>query len=205
MGLAGGISRSDAQGPAADVAHVEAVSGRVVASWQGKPSLLDVLDTVGDHTRLDLLSNSELRICHHQMRKLVILKGPLRASVTATNIMLENGKAAAPSAETCAAPVVSTFQGGIVSRSIAVTTTPVPLRPSIKVVNRGSKTIRSITLWDGARETMLATFDGNLARPILDNARSYLLVVELGDGSELTRVLQANEAIRAGPLILVIR
>jgi hypothetical protein len=199
------VSHSAAQGAAADVAHVEAVSGRVVASSQGKPALLDVLDTVADQTRLDLMPDSELRICHHRMRKLVVMKGPLRASVSASNITLENGKAVAPSAETCAAPVLSTFQGGVMSRNIAVATTPVALRPSIKVVNRGSKAIRKIALWDDARRTILTTFDRNVARPTLENAKSYLLVVELGDGSELTRILQANEAIRTGPLFLVVR
>jgi hypothetical protein len=101
--------------------------------------------------------------------------------------------------------VVSTVQGGIVSRSISVAITPVPLRPSIRVINRGSKEIRKIALWDGARREILATFERNVARPVLEDARSYLLVVELSDGSELTRVLQANEATRSGPLFLVLR
>jgi hypothetical protein len=83
--------------------------------------------------------------------------------------------------------------------------TPVPLRPSIRVINRGAKEIRTVVLWDGARQAILATFDRNVARPILEHGRSYLLVVELSDGSELTRMLQANEATRAGPLFLVLR
>jgi hypothetical protein len=207
FGVAGSSSYSAAQGTAADVAHVEAVSGRVVAAAGGKPALLDVLDTLGDQTRLDLLANSELRICHYQTRKLITLRGPLRVAVSASNVTVENGKAAGASTETCAAPLVSTFQGGIVSRNIAAaaTTTLVPLRPSIKVVNRGSRTIRKIALWDGSRQARLATFEHSVARPILDNAKSYLLVVELSDGSELTMILQANEATRTGPVFLVVR
>jgi hypothetical protein len=83
--------------------------------------------------------------------------------------------------------------------------TPVPLRPSIRVINRGAKEIRTVVLWDAARQAPLATFDRNVARPILEHGRSYLLVVELSDGSELTRMLQANEATQAGPLFLVLR
>jgi hypothetical protein len=205
FGLPGGLSYSAAQGLAADVAHVEAVSGRVVATSQGRPTLLDILDSLDDGTRLDLLANSELRICHYRPSKLVSMRGPLRATVSANNIALENGKVVPPSAETCAAPVVSTVQGGIVSRNISVAITPVPLRPSIRVINRGSKEIRKIVLWDGARQEVLATFEHSVARPVLEHARSYLLVVELSDGSELTRVLQANEATRPAPLFLVLR
>src|SRR5688572_876200 len=71
--LVAGIAHSAAQGTADDVAHVEAVTGRVVASSQNKPTLLDALDVLGDRTRLDLQANSELHICHHQTRKLLRL------------------------------------------------------------------------------------------------------------------------------------
>src|SRR5216684_3191669 len=135
LGPGGGMSHSAAQGTASDVAYVEAVSGRVLASTLESPTLLDVLDLIGDRTRLDLPANSELRLCHYRMRKLVMLKGPLRASISASGVTAESGNAISPSAESCAAPVISTFQGGIVSRTITLTTTKVPLRPSIKVVN----------------------------------------------------------------------
>src|SRR5215831_1697817 len=59
-----------------DVAYVEDVSGRVVAFVQGKPTLLDALDTIDDRTRLDLLANSELRICHYSSHRFLTLKGP---------------------------------------------------------------------------------------------------------------------------------
>jgi hypothetical protein len=205
LGVAGGISYSAAQGATTDVAYVEAVSGRVVASTDGKPVLLDVLDVIGDRTRLDLLANSELRICHFRTHKLLTLKGPLRATISASGVTAEGGKPVDTSAETCVTPVVSTFQGGIVSRTTAVTTTKVPLRPIIKVVNRGAKAIRKITLWDGTHQTVLATFDRNTARPILDDGKSYLLVVERSDGSELNTMLQASAAAETIPLIFVIR
>ena len=80
LGLAAGVVHSAAQG--ADAAHVEAVTGRVVASSQNKPTLLDALDVLGDRTQLDLQANSELLICHYQTRKLLKLRGPLRASVS---------------------------------------------------------------------------------------------------------------------------
>src|SRR5262245_14769896 len=99
-----------------DVAYVEGISGRVVAMAEGKPTLLDALDVISDRTRLDLQANSELRICHYPTRQLLTLKGPLRASISRDGVTAENSKTAVASAGTCAAPVVSTFQGGVVSR-----------------------------------------------------------------------------------------
>jgi hypothetical protein len=204
LSLADGISSSAAQ-QTAEVGYVEAVRGRVVASSrQGGPTVLDVLDIVSDRTRLDLPANTELRICHYQMRRLVVLTGPLRASITAAGVTGENGKTVNVSAETCGLPVVSTFQGGLVSRNIASPTTKVPLRPSIKIVNSGSNGIRRITLWDGMQQTMLVTFDRHTARPILDDGRSYLLVVERNDGRELKMLLQASAETRTGPFIFVV-
>jgi hypothetical protein len=205
LGLGSGLSNSAAQGAASDVAYVEAVSGRVLASTQESPTQLDVLDIIGDRTRLDLPANSELRLCHYRMRKLVTLRGPLRASISAAGVTAESGKTIAASAEACAEPVVSTFQGGVVSRNIAVTVTQVPLRPIIKVVNQGSKTIRQISLWDSVRQKALATFEHNTARPSLEEGQSYLLVVERGDGSELKMLLQASAGVHTGPLIVVAR
>ena len=205
LGGASTIPHSEGQETASDVAYVEAVTGNVVAAVQGKPVLLDVLDVIGDRTRLDLTANSELRLCHYQLRKLVSLKGPLRASVSAAGVTIENGKAVAPSAESCAVPVISTLQGGFVTRNIAVTATNVPLRPSIKVVNHGTKTIRQVALWDSMRSATLATFERNAARPLLEDGKSYVLVVEQGDGTELKMTLQAVAGTRTGPLIVVVR
>jgi hypothetical protein len=63
-----GLSPSTAQESAAtDVGYVEAVSGRVVAFARGAPVLVDVLDVISDRTRFDLLTNSELRLCHYRI------------------------------------------------------------------------------------------------------------------------------------------
>ncbi len=202
LGLAAGVVHSAAQ--SADAAHVEAVTGRVVASSQNKPTLLDVLDVLGDRTQLDLQANSELLICHYQTRKLLKLRGPLRASVSKSDVTADNGKVAA-TGETCSAPLVSTFQGGIVSRSLAATMMPVALRPSIKLVNQSAKTVRKVALWDGTHQQILATFERNVARPILENGKYYLVVVEMSDGSERKMMLQASEVTRTGPVFLVLR
>ena len=188
-----------------DVAYVEAVKGSVTASSQGALVPLDVLDIVSDQARLELAAKSELRLCHHRLRKLVTLKGPLRATISGSGVTTEGGSAIAPSAETCAAPVISTFQGGIVSRSVALPTTKVSLRPSIKVVSGGGKAIRKIVLWDAGQQKTLATFDRDVARPKLDEGRSYLLVAERADGSELRMTLEASAGTRTGPVILVAR
>src|SRR6266852_6812980 len=157
VGLGGGPAHSAAQEAATDVAYVEEVSGRVVASSQGKPALLDALDIISDRTRLDLQANSELRICHYRTQRLLAFKGPLKVSISRDGATAENGKVSAEGS--CAAPLVSTFQGGIVSRSTGLKTMNVPLQPSIKVVNRGTQAIRRIALWDGEYQRMLMTFD----------------------------------------------
>jgi hypothetical protein len=115
-GAALGSRPACAQG-ATDVAFVEDMNGRVVASsQQGKPFLLQTLDTINDRTHLDILANGEVRICHYQTRRILILKGPLRVSVSRDGVTAENGKAPLVSAESCSMPVPSTFQGGVVSR-----------------------------------------------------------------------------------------
>jgi hypothetical protein len=204
MGVSVGIPRSAAQTSLSDVAYVESVSGRVTASAQGSPTLLDVLDIVGDQTRLDLPANSELRLCHYKARKLLTLKGPLRASITASGVTPEGGKAIAASTESCAAPVMSTFQGGVVSRNIGLTMTNVSLRPTIKVINQGTQTINRITLWDGLQQRTVATFERDAARPVLEDGKSYLLVAERSDGRELKLILQASADVRIGPLMVVV-
>jgi hypothetical protein len=91
------------------------------------------------------------------------------------------------------------------TRNIALATTKVPLRPRIKIVNRGNKGIRRIELWDDKQRTMLTTFDRKgAARPVLDDGRSYLLVVEQSDGRELKVMLEASAENRADPLIFVV-
>jgi hypothetical protein len=116
LGLGAGISRSAAQGIPTEVAYVEAVSGTVIAFSQGKPALLDPLDTIGDRTQLDLQANSELHICHYLTHKLVTLRGPMRVLVSAGGV--ENANAVVSITQACAKPVVSIFQGGIASRGI---------------------------------------------------------------------------------------
>jgi hypothetical protein len=200
-----GPAHSAAQESAADVGYVEDVSGRVVAFSQGKPTLLDALDVISDRTRLDLQANSELRICHYPTQKLLTLKGPLRASISRDGVTLENSKAVVASTGSCVAPVVSTFQGGIVSRGTGAKTTNVSLQPNIKVVNRGEQGIRRIALWDGDAQKLLVTFDRDAARPVLGEGQSYLLVVERNDGSEFKMMLKASAVTQAEPLIVLLR
>jgi hypothetical protein len=200
LGLAGTSAYAGAEDP--DVAYVAEVSGRVVASSQGKPALLDALDVISDRTRLDLQANSELRICHYRSQQLLSLKGPLRASISRDGVTVESGNPATTSGP-CTAPVVSTFQGGIVSRGLKAMA--VPLQPNIKVVNRGTDPIRKVTLWDGENRKLLVTFDRNRAKPTLDEGQTYVLVVERSDGKELRMMLQGSAVTRTDPLIVMVR
>jgi len=194
-----------AQEDAADTAYVESVTGRVVALVNGKPVLLDALDTVTDKTRLDILANSELRLCHYQKQRIVAIAGPARISVTASGVTAENGKDIAPSAETCAKPVVSTFQGGFVARTAGTAATNVALRPSIKIVNRSANGIRSITVWDSTRTNVVSSFDNKATQLFLNEGQVYQLVIARNDGSENKMTLKASATANTSPLILVVR
>src|ERR1700680_214919 len=102
-----------AQGTTIDVAYVEAVTGRAIASSQGTATELEVLDTIDDGTWLELAANVELRICHYRIHKRLALKGPLRASISAAGLRAEDGNTVATSGEACAAPVITPVQGGL--------------------------------------------------------------------------------------------
>jgi hypothetical protein len=200
----GNVSPSAAQDKAAETAYVESVTGRVVALVQGKPVLLDLLDTIADQTRLDLLANSELRICHYQKQKIVILAGPLRASISVSGVKAENGKEIAASTETCVKPVESTFQGGFIARTAGTVPMNVGLRPNIKIVNRTANGIRNIVLWDDTQQKVVTTFKHTTAQPVLTDGQVYHLVVGRNDGSESKMVLRASATAGTSPLILVV-
>lgn len=118
--LSFGSVRAAEQAPAAgEVGFVEAVVGRVVAFAERTPVLLDVLDTIRDRTRLDLQADSELSICHYRSHRLLTLKGPARAFISADGVAAENGKPVVASGGGCTTPRVSNFQGGLVTRGLA--------------------------------------------------------------------------------------
>jgi hypothetical protein len=114
----GGSAEAGPTSSATEVAYVSEVSGRVVALMQGRPTLLDALDVVTDQTRIDLLANSELRLCHSRTRQVFILKGPLTARIEQGGVTTENGTRTAAASGSCAAPTTSTFNGGIVTRGV---------------------------------------------------------------------------------------
>jgi hypothetical protein len=118
LSVALGSGSASAAQEAIEVAFVENVSGRVVAVAAAKPTLLDALDVVTDGTRLDLQPNSELRICHYQMRQYLMLRGPMRASISRDGVVVESNKSAVTATGSCAAPSDSSFQGGIVIRGL---------------------------------------------------------------------------------------
>jgi len=89
--------------PEVDAASVESISGRVLTYARGKPGLLGSSDIIGSHTQLDLLANSELQICHYAARRLLKLKGPLRAMVETDGVTDASGRAIA-AAGTCNPP-----------------------------------------------------------------------------------------------------
>ncbi|HYY70039.1 MAG TPA: hypothetical protein VE734_09915 [Terriglobales bacterium] len=119
IALSGAFSPSAAQEPTPDVAYVISLSGRVLASVRGTPSLLDTASIIGDRARLDLMANSELQVCHHGLQRFVTMTGPARVTVSTASVTVESGKAAVVSKETCATPQVSNFQGGVVTRGVS--------------------------------------------------------------------------------------
>ena len=81
----------------------------------------------------------------------------------------------------------------------------VPLRPNIKVVDRGTSPVRKITLWDDTNRPLTAKFARNMGRPTLEEDKSYLLIVERRGGDDLKMLLHASDTNQAGPLIVVVR
>jgi hypothetical protein len=88
----------------ADVAVVEAVRGRVVVFARGKPALLENSDMISDHAQLDLQADSELRFCHFKANRLLTLRGPARAFVSADGVTDESGRTVGAVAGTCTPP-----------------------------------------------------------------------------------------------------
>jgi hypothetical protein len=204
-GAMGASSFAVAEMAATDVAYVESLNGRAIALVQGKPTLLEPLDIIDERTRLDILANSEVRLCHYRNEKLLILRGPLRVSVSASAVTAEGGQEISSFGERCVKPAVSTFQGGFLARSAATALTRVALQPRIKIVNRGAKPIRSVALWDSEQRRIVATFERGIASPTLDDGQAYVLVVGRSDGSQLKMKLVASTITETGPLILVVR
>jgi hypothetical protein len=116
IGLGGVFGFSPSAAQEADIGYVAAVSGRVVALVRGTPSLLDTADVISDRTRLDVLANSELQVCHYSLQRFLTMSGPARVTLSASGAAVESGKAAVVSKETCAVPQASHFQGGLVTR-----------------------------------------------------------------------------------------
>jgi len=197
--------RAFAQDSAPDVvAYVEAIAGHAIASSHGTTAELDILDPLNDGMHLNLERNAVLRLCHYRTHHLLTLKGPLRASVSAAGVIAEDGTRVAGSGEVCAAPVISTFQGGVALRGLAAAT-PVALRPRIRIINRGAQSIKKAILWDLKQRTAVATFGRTMAQPQLTDGQTYSLVVDFTDGSEWKATFRASAATETSTVIVVLR
>jgi hypothetical protein len=104
-----------AQEASSDVAFVENVTGQAVAFVSGRPTLLGPLDVITNQTRVDVLANSELRLCQYLTARFLTVKGPARIIVSVDGINVEAGKAVV-SSETCGLAEASAHQGGLVVR-----------------------------------------------------------------------------------------
>ena len=82
-----------AQEASSDVAFVETVTGQAVALVSGRPTLLGPLDVITNRTRVDVVANSELRLCHYQTSRFLTVKGPARIIVSVDGVNVEAGKA----------------------------------------------------------------------------------------------------------------
>src|ERR1700730_12552139 len=94
IGLGGVFGFSPSAAQEADIGYVAAVSGRVVALVRGTPSLLDTADVISDRTRLDVLANSELQVCHYSLQRFLTMSGPARVTLSASGAAVESGNAA---------------------------------------------------------------------------------------------------------------
>ena len=62
-------------------------------------------------------TTSKLRLC--RMQRILMLRGPVRATISAEGVRAEAGRVVDASKETCVAPVVSRLQGGLLTRGAA--------------------------------------------------------------------------------------
>ena len=104
-----------AQEASSDVAFVETLTGQAVAFISGRPALLGPLDVITNRTRVDVVANSELRLCHYQTARFLTVKGPARIIVSVDGVSVEAGKAVV-SSETCGLVEASVHVGGLVAR-----------------------------------------------------------------------------------------
>jgi hypothetical protein len=71
---------------------------------RGKPALLENSDIITDHAQLDMQADSELRFCHFKANRLLTLRGPARAFVSADGVTDERGRTVDAVAGTCTPP-----------------------------------------------------------------------------------------------------
>lgn len=200
--MLGSLSAATAQAGRKDVAYVMAITGHASASEEGNSADLDGLDIIYQGTQIDLDANAELRLCHYRLRKLVTLKGPLHAVVSASGIATDHGDAAVSAREPCTAPAVSTIQGGVAYRAL-VQPTQVGLNPSIKLLDSRSRRVHKAMILDEGRRATVVSFNHGVARPQLTDGQDYSLVVELNDGRKWRLLLRASAAADNSVVILV--
>ena len=119
MILSSCLNPSAAQEASSDVAFVETVTGQAVALVSGRPALLGPSEVITNRTRVDVLANSELRLCHYQTSRFLTVKGPARIIVSADGVSVEAGKAVDVSRETCGLVEASAHGGGLVARGVS--------------------------------------------------------------------------------------
>jgi hypothetical protein len=202
LAMLGGVSAAAAQTSRKDVAYVMAVSGHASATAEGNSADLDGLDIIYQGTQVDLDANAELRLCHYRLRKLVTLKGPLHAVISATGIATDQGDLATSAREPCTAPAVSTIQGGVAYRAL-LQPTQVGLNPSIKLLDSRSRRIQKAMILDEGRHATTVSFSHGVAKPQLTDGQDYSLVVELNDGRKWRLLLRASAAADNSVVILV--
>ncbi len=99
-----------------DVAFVEEVRGEVVAFSHGEEMLLEKFVILSDRTRLELRADSELRICHYGVNRVVTLSGPLQAFVSKDGVSSEHGQIGKQASARCTPPSKSKNTGGLMMR-----------------------------------------------------------------------------------------
>ena len=107
-----------AQEASSDVAFVETVTGQAVALVSGRPTLLGSSEVITNRTRVDVLANSELRLCHYQASRFLTVKGPARIIVSVDGVSVEAGKAVV-ARDACGSVEASAHQGGLVARGVS--------------------------------------------------------------------------------------
>lgn len=190
----------------AEIAYVDDSSGSLFRSRAGVETALDVLDTLSVGQTLVIPANSSVRVCHYAVGLVFVIGGPVKALVTETGLVADNGQALPPSTQSCNRPSLSVVQGGVVFRETNSSgALKVSLRPRIRLAIASATQVKSARIVDFSAGETVALFERMRAIPQLAPDRLYRIIVDLQGGETRSLYVRTGEGDVATALIVIVR